>query len=504
MNQKKAGVVISYIGQAVNILVGLAYTPIMLRLLGKSEYGTYQLVSSVVSYLSLLSLGFGASYMRFYAKEKAANSEDGVAKLNGMFLLIFSTISLVCVICGCVMVKNIRLLFSEGLTEEEYHIATILMILLVINLAITFPNTVFNCIITSQERFVFQKSLILIHHLLNPFVSLPLLLLGYGSVGMVAATTVVTLLVLLTNMYYCFRKLHCRFSFRGMRFSLLKEMWIFTFFIFLNQIVDQINWSVDKFLLGRMKGTAAVALYGVGGQINTLYVHFSSAISSVFVPSVNRNVAEKRDDTILSNLFIKVGRVQFMVVMLIVSGFVFFGKPFIAFWAGKEYVNAYQVTLLLIIPVTIPLIQNLGIEIQRAKNKHKARSVVYFFIAISNILISIPLVMKYGPTGAALGTMVSLLIGNGLFMNWYYHKHLGIDILGFWRNIAAVSVGLILPVILGIIGSLFCDFSSIVFLIIGILVYTMVYCASMYFWGMNKDEKRMVLVPFKRFFVRVS
>lgn len=88
INQRKAGVLLSYAGELVKILVSLVYTPIMLRLLGQSEYGLYQLVYSVVSYLSLLSLGFGSSYLRFYSKYKAQNDEAGVAKLNGMFMII--------------------------------------------------------------------------------------------------------------------------------------------------------------------------------------------------------------------------------------------------------------------------------------------------------------------------------------------------------------------------------------------------------------------------------
>ena len=38
MNQKKAGVVLSYISEAIKILSALLYTPVMLRLLGQSEY----------------------------------------------------------------------------------------------------------------------------------------------------------------------------------------------------------------------------------------------------------------------------------------------------------------------------------------------------------------------------------------------------------------------------------------------------------------------------------
>lgn len=76
-------------------------------------------------------------------------------------------------------------------------------------------------------------------------------------------------------------------------------------------------------MLGRFAGTTAVALYGVGGQINTLYLQFSSSVSNVFVPKVNRIVAETNDNDQLTKLFTKVGRIQFMVLGLILSGFIF-------------------------------------------------------------------------------------------------------------------------------------------------------------------------------------
>ncbi len=158
INEKKAGVILSYLGQFVKIIVNLIYTPIMLRLLGQSKYGLYQLVYSVVSYLSLLSLGFGSSYLRFYSRYKAQKDEDGVAKLNGMFMLIFCSISVICVLCGIVMIGNIRGIFGTGLTDNEYETAKILMGLLIINLALTFPNSVFNCSITAHREVSISKT----------------------------------------------------------------------------------------------------------------------------------------------------------------------------------------------------------------------------------------------------------------------------------------------------------------------------------------------------------
>ena len=498
INQKKAGVILSYISEGIKVISGLVYTPIMLRLLGQSEYGLYQLVYSVVSYLSLLSFGFTASYIRFYSRAKAKNEEDEVRRLNGMFMIIFLIIAIICILCGAVMVGNIELIFGDGLTPEEYPTARILMSLMVANLALTFPNSVFDSFTSANERFFFQKLLVVFQNFLNPFLTLPLLIMGYGSIGIVCITTFLTVTKLLINMWYSFKKLHVQFIFNGFKFGLLREMWIFTFFIFLNQIIDQINWSIDKFLLGRILGTTAVAIYGLGGQINSMYLQFSTSISNVFVPKVNRIVATSDDNNELTGLFTKVGRIQLIVLALIFTGFIFFGQPFMNFWGGEGYSESYYITLWLIIPVTVPLIQNLGIEIQRAKNKHKVRSVIYLLMAIANIFISVPLIYIYGPTGAAMGTAISLIAGNIIFVNWYYYKYIKLNIWYFWKNIIQFIPSLIIPCIVGTLIMEFISINSLFTLGVWIVFYLAVYCVSMYFLGMNNEEKQMIMGPIQR------
>ena len=60
INQLKLGSVISYIQIAAGIVIGLIYTPWMIRLLGDSEYGLYHTAISTISMLSVLSLGFNS------------------------------------------------------------------------------------------------------------------------------------------------------------------------------------------------------------------------------------------------------------------------------------------------------------------------------------------------------------------------------------------------------------------------------------------------------------
>ena len=491
-NQRTAGILLNYAGEAVKVLTALIYTPVMLRLLGQSEYGLYQLVSSTVAYLSLLSLGFSGAYIRFYSRYALQGDQDGVARLNGMFMLIFSVMSALCLICGGMMIAKAEWVFGSGLTAQELQKAKMLLTVLVFSMALTFPNSVFNCYVTAHERFVFQKALNLLQALLNPFLALPLLLLGFGSVGVVAVSAVLTVAVLIANMLFCRKKLGMVFCFRGLDFGLLKEMWVFTFFIFLNQIIDQINWSVDKFLLGRMIGTSAVAVYGIGGQINSIYITASTAVSNVFVPKVNRIVATTDDNAALTHLMIRIGRIQFMILGLVVSGFVFFGRPFIHLWAGAEYDSAYAVALLLMLPVTIPLVQNIGIEIQRAKNKHQARSVVYALLAVCNVCVSIPLIRHFGVFGAALGTAVSMVLGNGLFMNWYYHNRMGLDMLAFWKSVLKFAPSVAVALGGGILLNKLLCYDNWGTLILGIGLYTCVYGIAMVILGFDSDEKYLI------------
>lgn len=108
MNQKKAGVLLSYGQTALSTLISLTYTPVMLRLLGQSEYGLYTLVNGFVSNLSLLSFGMGSAYMRYYSRAEVQDGEEGVARINGMFMTIFFVISLLCLLTGGVLVANVK------------------------------------------------------------------------------------------------------------------------------------------------------------------------------------------------------------------------------------------------------------------------------------------------------------------------------------------------------------------------------------------------------------
>lgn len=70
-NQIKMGAILSYAVILVNMIVGLVYTPFLVRMLGKNEYGLFSLVSSVISYLTVLDMGFGNAIIIYTADRKS-------------------------------------------------------------------------------------------------------------------------------------------------------------------------------------------------------------------------------------------------------------------------------------------------------------------------------------------------------------------------------------------------------------------------------------------------
>lgn len=492
-NQLKIGTILSYVTIAVQNLISILYTPFMLRMLGRNEYGLFQLGNSTVAYLGLLSLGFGSSYVRFYYKYKVSGDEDGIRKLNGMFLLVFSLMAIVCIVVGASMIYTADYVFANGLTPQEIKRVQLLMIFMVLSLALTFPNIIFDCYITAHEKYIFQRILLIAVTVLNPVLSLPLLLLGCQAMSLVVANLILSLMRVGLNIYYCFYKLNMKIKFQGIQKEVLKSVGTFSFFIFLNEIVNQINWNVDKLILGAVKGSAIVSIYSVGSQFNQYFINMSVAVSNVFIPRVNRMVAEKESDRNLSDLFIRIGRIQYIILGMILIGYLLYGEFFITHWAGKEYKQSYIIGAIIMIPSLIPLIQNIGIEIQRAKNKHKFRSIVYFFIALGNLIISIPLAIRFGAIGSSVGTALATILGNIILMNWYYEKQIHLDIKRFFFSLVKPTCALGVAAFGGIVLKSFVGMGSWIDFCIQGMFFVGIYFICLFKFGFHSEDRAMAL-----------
>ncbi len=490
--QRKIGAVLSYIVIIVNTLIQLLYTPLLIRMLGQSEYGLYSLANSIIGYLTVLDLGFGNAIIVYTAKYREQKKEAEEKKLHGMFNMIFHIIGVFAALIGLLIFFNVDLIFGSKMTSIEIDKMKIMMLILSFNLFISFFFSIYSSIISAYEKFTFQKIMAIISSILKPLIMIPLLFLGYKSIALCIVLTIVNIIVLLSNYIFCKNKLKVSTKYNGFDKKLFKLILGYSIWIFMSVIVDKANWSVDNFVLGAVSGTIAVSIYSIASTLNQMFISLSTAISGVLLPKMSKMVAKNATSDELTNEMIKVGRIQYYIIFLMCSGLILFGKNFIKIWAGSGFEESYYVSLILIIPVCLPLIQNLGISIMQAMNKYRFRAISMFIMALFNIIISIFLAKKWGAIGAALGTALSLIVCNIIIINIYYYKNMNLNVIKFWKIIIKQTIPLMIPTVFIVVVMNIFKLTGIMEFVVYGGIYTILYCMASYFLCMNSYEKDII------------
>lgn len=497
-SQRRVGALLGYVNILMRNLVNLMYVPLLLHFLGQGDYGVFQMTNSVVFALTLLSAGFYGSYVRFYMQEQAHGNEIGVQRLNGMFLLVYFIVVCLCLAGGSLLVLNAQRLFSTGLTARELVLARTLLGIMTVNIAVQLISTPFDSYIVAHERFIFQQSRQLVTTLMVPVIAVVLLFLGMGAVGVAIAQLTVTTILLLLNITYAVRTLGMRFKFTGLQWSVFKSVAVFSFWIFLNQIFDLVNNNVPNFLLGAMASSTAVAVFAISVQVRNIFFSMSTTMSNVFVPMINRIVAEHDDNRVLTELMTRVGRYQMILFWFLYGGFIVIGGYFIQIWAGSDNQDVYWLAIIMVLPVMISLTQNTGIEIQRAKNRHRARSLIYVLTSVIDVILSVVLIPTLGYWATAIGYVASILLGTGLFMNWYYHARIRLDMVYFWKHQLPTIIMALAIIGICVFGTMLLPVESIpVFLLWGV-IYSVLYIACAMRVSLTQDERNKVVAILKR------
>lgn len=497
-SQRKAGALLGYANILAKNLVNLVYTPMLLSFVGQTDYGVFQSSNSFVFSLTLLSFGFSEAYVRFYTQTKVKGTKEDIRRLNGMYLVLYIVVTCFAVGLGMVFSASANVIFSAGFTGQQVALARELLVIMTFNVASTLFTVVFNSYILAHERFVYQQTRQLVTTLATPLCAYILLKLGMGPVGVAMAQLTVNLVLLLLNARYAIGVLGMRFQLQGADWGVMRGIAVFSAWIFANQICDMVNQSVPNIMLGALSGATAVSLFAVSVNIRQVFYSLSTTMSNVFVPKINQIVATTNDNSELTKLMTRVGRYQMMLFCWVYGGFAILGRFFISKWAGAGFSESYWLVLIMTLPVMVPLTQNTGIEIQRAKNMHRARSLVYLAMAAINVVFTFFAAPQIGAWAPAVAYISSITLGNGLWMNWYYHKRVGLDMGFFWRRNLPVCVGGGLVTVLFIVLTRFAPVLSWGLFLIWGAIYTAVFCLVLLFVVMDSSERSLIRSRFTR------
>ena len=493
-SSRRIGVVVSYAYTMCSILVQLVYVPLLLSSIGQEEYGLYQLIGSVISYVvsinGILAAGVGRYYCMYKANGDVVRMENTLAIAKRMYWAMSAATMVI--MFG--IVAAFRAVYEGSFTAAQVDECSLMLVVLGVNCIVTMNNAINISVITANERFLFLKGSQIVTLVAQPILVLVLTNVWPSALTVSCVVLAMNALCAVIQRFYVSNVLKERHTYHGWDKGLAKGLAGFSAIIVLVTLADQIFWKTDQLIVGYLFGAAPVAVYAVGSQVYSAYMSVGTAVSSVFLPRVSELYHRYHDISAISGLFIKVGRASLMVCLAILGGFAILGADFISLWAGAEYFDSYLVALVIMVPFTIDLIQNLGLTVMQVMNRYQFRGIVYLGCALINVLLTVFLLLTFGLVGAAVSTAIAMFVGNGLIMNWYYETKIGLDIKGFWKSMA----GIVLPEI-----AFYVIFACVywflpiahhswaTFMVSGI-IYLIGYIAVLRAFAMNSDEKALM------------
>ncbi len=502
------GVSLSYVLTLVANALGLILAPFLLRL-GSSEMGIYETIGAIAGYMMVLDFGVNSTITRYISKYRAEKREDKIQNLIAHSLILYSVLAIIVFIFGYIIWSNLsviaqiqgKLQETQNITPENIETAKTMLIILVANIALSLPLRSFGAVMNGYEKFTIPRMLNILRVVLRFIFILIFISLQYGVITIAIIDTILNICMLLINMLYVLLVQKQKITLEHYDSKLVKELMIFSLPIFLTMVYDQIFWKVDQVIIAGMIGFAAAYVVGLVMRLVIIFMRFSTSLSEVFLPRITKMVVGKATGDELTDLMIKVGRIQLLVLGVILSGYILFGQNLLQNWIGgrdaymtANLLNMYYIGVIIMIPLTLPLIQNTGISILVAKNKHKFRSTIYFIIAVLNIGLTIFLVKQFGIIGASIATAIALTIGNGFIINIYYSRVIGLKIKRFFKDCVFKLLG---PIIISsgfgyLIARYLMVQNSWWNLILCCLLYAIIYFVLMWFMGMNSYEKGMI------------
>ena len=491
--QRKAGTFLAYISIFISSAVGIAFTPYMISSLGDVEYGLYQSLHAIIGYIALLDFGLGSTLTRFILKYRSENNQEKVNSVISMSIKLYCFFGVVAMLFVGLLSFNLEVVFKNNITAENVIHAQKLLVIMGLTSSISFVSHALTGIQNADEKHLIIKGVYIARQLFRVVLITALLNLNVGALAVVFADFVIAVALLIFDILYCKISLKVKLFKGKWETSLLKGLFSYSAFVFLQIMITQTNNGLDRVLLGRYSTFEVVALYGVVMQLYNLFNSVGGVISGITLPKISKTVFADVSRNELTDCCVRFSRFQLYISLLLIGGFVLLGRDFAGLWVpGYDSTALWILVLLIVTPQQIESVEGTVFNAMKAKNKQATRSIILFGVMVANVALTIALIKVSPIYGPAIGTCISFVLGNNIICNIFYHKKIGVDMIRFFKNLCkGILPAWIISVALGVLVT-FIPFGGWIGFAIKGCLYVLIYGVCQLVLGLNKSERAML------------
>jgi len=436
----------NWVALAVAVLVGFFITPFIIRHLGKTGFGIWTLIGSIIGYYGILDLGVISAITRYVARYAGQKDYKSLNETISASLAIFCVVGFIIVGASFAIAAPLSNFFNIP-TEQVREFQQVIR-LLGLTAGLSFISNLFDAIIRAHERFLAANVVAIFVTLTRTSLIVLFLSRGFGLVGVAYSHLVSAVLMIILTLVLC--KLF--FPYFQPKIRLVSWHVLYTVLSYgaattVLAVADIMRFNLDSFVIGKWINVRAVAVYGVAALLIRFFLQFiASGTQRVFTPRFSLIDGQgKRSE--LQELFLKSLSVSAFLSFGVGTLIVIVGRRFIVLWVGSDFLGAVPVLWVLAVAYSLALAQTSGISLVYALKKHYLFAAASIVEGIANIGLSIYLAPRYGILGVAIGTAVPMLIIKIFVQPIYVSRIIGISLRRYWYQVApamALAIGLII------------------------------------------------------------
>lgn len=388
-----------------NVAVAFYLMPFIIHSIGDRWYGMWTLVGTFMGYYGFLDLGLSIATQRYLATALGRDDNEGVNQVFSTSLAIMLFLGLIAILVTGVIAVSAPLFLQH---TEEIAVFRIVLLLMALNVGMSFAIAPINGLISGQLRFDIAAYIEFIKLVLRTALIVYFVSAGYTIIALAATTLAVDFVGNALKLNQARRLFdHLRVGRRYVARGRVRELFDYGAKTFVNQIAELMRFQLSNLIAAAFINLSAVTMFNIAGQLVAYFRQLMGALMGVLAPVYGRYQAADNQSGIRKTYYFT-SKISALICTLAAGGTVILGRAFIVRWMGEEYVEGYRLLSIMIIPMAFFVAQSPANNLIYGLGSVGPLARFSIIEASANVLLSIVLVRFYNLTGIALGIAIPL------------------------------------------------------------------------------------------------
>ncbi len=398
-------------------LTSFLLTPFLVRHLGDVYYGIWILVGAFIDYYGLLDLGISQTLQRYVAVRWGGSERAALNRTLAAALAISCGIGVaLCVVTGVLMVALPDFL---GLTGTAKSVFRQVLLMVGVAVGVTFPARTLGAYLQGLQRFDLYNFAASLNILLRAVLIVVVVQQGWALLG-VAAVTLGMALVSVAVHWHLVRRADPALVVAGRlaNWKDVKELFHFSFYVFVAMVGDYFRFHMDSFVIARMLTVALVTPFSVAARLISYFVSVVVAASGPLTTKFAHLHGQGKENE-LRETFVRATSYTALLSIFLGSHLLFNGQTLLRLWLGERFAASYSLLVILATSYVCALAQIPSLSLLYALGRHRPLAAWTLVEGLLNLGLSIYWARLLGLEGVALGTALPMIATKLLIQPWY-------------------------------------------------------------------------------------